>query len=335
MQIAGIIAGVYLSFRYAVPALVPFLLGWMLAAWANPWAKRAERKFHISRTLAGSILILAFTVLVLFLAWRGLLEGISQLKHWLANYQELEKACLGFVRKCCQALEESTGISSETSQQFLLANGTALRERLMEKLGSEAMGQAAACVKWLFAAVSGTVITVISAVFILKDMESLKRKVREYSVFQGGRRILRRLKETTAVYFKAQLLIMAVISVECAAGFWLLKSPYYLLLGIVIGFLDALPLIGTGLFLYPAAVVYLLQGQTLLAVGCVLLELLTSFTRQILEPRLLGKGLGVYPIVILGAVYLGLLLYGAAGVILGPLSFSLMYEIGKEWDVWD
>ena len=136
------------------------------------------------------------------------------------------------------------------------------------------------------------------------------------------------------MYVKAQLLIMLIISAECILGFWLLGSPYYLLLGIGLGLLDALPLIGTGLFLYPAAVLFFIRGNPLLGGGCVVLELLTSFTREFLEPRLIGEKLGVYPVVILAAVYLGLILYGPAGVLFGPLSFSLMYEIGKEWDVW-
>ena len=49
----------------------------------------------------------------------------------------------------------------------------------------------------------------------------------------------------------------------------------------------------------------------------------------------LGEKLGVPPIVVLVSVYLGMLLYGVSGVILGPLAFSTVYEIGKEWDIWD
>jgi predicted PurR-regulated permease PerM len=114
-----------------------------------------------------------------------------------------------------------------------------------------------------------------------------------------------------------------------------MKSPYFLILGLALGALDALPVIGTGTFLYPAAVVCLLKGNTVAAVGCVLLDLVTSLLREYLEPRLLGEKLGISPVVILACVYVGLFLFGASGVILGPLAFSTALELGREWDVWD
>lgn len=101
------------------------------------------------------------------------------------------------------------------------------------------------------------------------------------------------------------------------------------------GLLDMLPVIGTGTFLYPAAFVLFLQGKPSAALGCVVLDLVTSFTREFLEPKLLGKSLGVYPVVILAAVYLGFFIYGWPGFLLGPLSLSLVYEIGREYDLWD
>ena len=64
-------------------------------------------------------------------------------------------------------------------------------------------------------------------------------------------------------------------------------------------------------------------------IGCVLLDVVTSFLREFLEPRLLGGKLGISPIVVLAAVYIGFFLFGAWGVILGPLAFSTIYEMVK------
>lgn len=111
-------------------------------------------------------------------------------------------------------------------------------------------------------------------------------------------------------------------------------SPYFLILGIVLAVFDAVPIIGTGTFLYPAALILFLQRKGMLAAGCVLLDLITSFLREFLEPRLLGAKLGVSPLAVLASVYFGMLLFGGWGVLVGPLSFSTAYEIGKEWDIW-
>ncbi len=114
-----------------------------------------------------------------------------------------------------------------------------------------------------------------------------------------------------------------------------MKNPYFLILGIALGVLDALPIIGTGTFLYPAALIFLLRGNSWTAAGCVLLDVVTSILREFLEPKLLGGKLGISPIAVLASVYIGIFLYGGLGVFLGPLSFSTIYELGKEWDVWD
>ena len=108
-----------------------------------------------------------------------------------------------------------------------------------------------------------------------------------------------------------------------------------MILGIVLGLLDALPIIGTGTFLYPAALFLFLKGNGAAAVGCVVLDLVTSVLREFLEPRLLGGRLGISPIAVMASVYIGVFLFGGFGVFLGPLAFSTAYELGKEWDVWD
>ncbi len=151
----------------------------------------------------------------------------------------------------------------------------------------------------------------------------------------GTRRVIKRLQKTTVVYVKSQAVIMLLVAVVSSLWFWMMKSPYFLIQGLVLGALDALPLLGTGSFLYPAAFYYLLRGQPGMAAGCVLLDVATSFVREFLEPRLLGGRLGISPIAVIASVYLGFFLFGGWGVILGPLSFSTAYEIGREWDVWD
>ena len=182
---------------------------------------------------------------------------------------------------------------------------------------------------------SGLLVTFISTLLIIGDMENLRRKIWDYSWLVGTGRVVKRLQKTTVLYLKAQVIIIFLVAAVCCGGFYLMGSPYYLIFGILLGLFDAVPLIGTGTFLYPSAVIFLVKGKPEIAIGCVLLDILTSVLREALEPRLLGKKLGVSPIAVLASVYLGVLLFGTWGVLLGPLSFSTAYEIGKEWDIWD
>ena len=66
---------------------------------------------------------------------------------------------------------------------------------------------------------------------------------------------------------KAQLMIIGVVTVLCIIGLWALGNPYFLLLGIIIGLMDALPFVGTGTILLPVIIYFLLGGRFRLAAG--------------------------------------------------------------------
>ena len=114
----------------------------------------------------------------------------------------------------------------------------------------------------------------------------------------------------------------------------MLKVRHYVGFGIAIGIFDAFPVLGTGTFLgFRAALLMLIQGKAKLGIGLFVLYLLTAAVRQFLEPRLIGNHIGVSPLLVLVSVYLGVILYGGFGFLLGPVSAFLIYIILKECDV--
>ena len=132
-------------------------------------------------------------------------------------------------------------------------------------------------------------------------------------------------------YLHAQLKIMAVICLLCIGGLWILKVRHFLGYGLVLGILDAFPVLGTGLFLVPAGIFQMLLGDSFQGVGFLVLYGVTAVVRQILEPRLIGNHMGVSPLLVLLSVYLGIFLYGGFGFLLGPLSALLIYGISKNF----
>lgn len=334
-MIAGIAVGVYLGYRYLLPAVLPFLTAWILAVWLYPISMKIEKKTKIKKTITGTVLLAVLCGIAGFLLYKGVLELFSQIKTAVSHYQVLQEWCAVLLDRCCGTLEEITGIQAAKSRAYLLQSFEGMQEQVLAALSPGTMTALFHGAENMLLLLSAVIVTLISVILIISDMENIQKKIWDYSWLVGIRRVVRRLQKTTVTYLKAQVILMALVAAVCAAGFWMMKSPYFLILGIALGVLDAIPLIGTGTFLYPAAVVFLIRGQAGIAVGCVLLDIITSILREVLEPRLLGEKLGISPIAVVAAVYLGVLLYGGWGVILGPLAFSTVYEIGKEWDIWD
>ena len=100
--------------------------------------------------------------------------------------------------------------------------------------------------------------------------------------------------------------------------------------GIAIGILMHFLYWEQGTFLIPGALIVLIQGKIKMSIGLFVLYLLTAAVRQFLEPRLIGNHIGVSPLLVLVSVYLGVILYGGFGFLLGPISAFLIYVILKE-----
>ena len=130
---------------------------------------------------------------------------------------------------------------------------------------------------------------------------------------------LKRLRHTAAGWLLAQCKLMGVTFLILLPGFWLLRIPHPLLWAAGVCLVDAFPILGTGTVLLPWALILLLQKDTARAIGLLGLYATVSLSRSILEPRLLGRHLGLDPLVTLMALYAGYQLWGVGGMLLAPL----------------
>ena len=108
------------------------------------------------------------------------------------------------------------------------------------------------------------------------------------------------------------------------------RKPAFPFWAILTGLIDALPVFGTGTIFFPWILIVALQKDYTLALWLGLLYLVTWLTRERLEPKLLGDGLGLLPICFLISVISGLKLFGALGLFSGPFGVLLIRELWKE-----
>lgn len=133
-----------------------------------------------------------------------------------------------------------------------------------------------------------------------------------------------------AAYLRAQVAVLLQTFVLALLGLKLLGVDFVLLFGVLVALLDILPMIGPGALLLPWAGLAFLHGDGGLALGLAALLLVIIIGRQLLEPRIVGAGLGLHPLAALLAGFVGLSVLGAAGLLLGPVVASLLYFIYSE-----
>ena len=126
---------------------------------------------------------------------------------------------------------------------------------------------------------------------------------------------------------KAQLKLCAVTWAIVAIGFLALGIPNGTLWALLVAVVDAVPILGTGTILVPWAAVSLIKKESLQAIGLLCTYGVAAMTRTVLEPRLVGKQLGLDPLTTLAALYVGFRFWGFGGLLLTPILASAAKSI--------
>lgn len=331
---AGVSAGVFLGMKYVFPVILPFFLGWILAEAVHVPAKRicekqTSKKLRLSETALGMIFIILGVLLAVLSVLFTLQYLTGKLGECVQYYPELKEEAQDILWKLCLGIERLTGISADKSC-FYISRQAELFLRCIFS-GKNSMNTAMVSVKGCVCFVGILAICIVFAILFLQERERVYASLEKWKIFGNLIHIIREMAAGIKAYLKAQFKIIFVVCLLCVGGLWVLKVRHYVGFGVAIGIFDAFPVLGTGTFLIPGALLMFLQGKIKMSIGLLVLYLLTAAVRQFLEPRLIGNHMGVSPLLVLVAVYLGVVLYGGFGFVLGPVSAFLIYVILKEY----
>ena len=316
---------VWLGMRYLLPLCFPFLLGAGLALLAEPVVSFFSRQLHIPRPLAAGIGVTAAFALIsllvlLLLAFLvrelGLLAGIlpDLTRTAQSGLTLLQSFLLGLVERLPQSIRSV--LARNVTELF--SGGSALLDKafryVLELAGT------------LLTRVPDSALSlgtgVISAFMISAKLPRIRKWIRRHlprEKLQPVLRTLKRMKTAVGGWLLAQLKLAGMTLVLLAAGLLILRIPYALVWALVIALVDAVPVLGTGTVLLPWSLILFLQGDNARSIGLLGLYAVISLTRSVLEPKLVGKELGLDPLVTLFALYAGFKLWGIGGMILSPL----------------
>lgn len=171
---------------------------------------------------------------------------------------------------------------------------------------------------------------VLAAFFISARLPRLRESVRRRlpeSWHEKYLPALQRVRRSLCGWLKAQGKLALVTWGIVTAGFFVLRIPYAPLWAALVALVDAIPILGTGTVLIPWGAVCLLQGNTVRGVGLLCVYAAAAVTRTVLEPRVVGRHLGLDPLMTLIALYAGYRLWGIPGLLLTPILASAAKSI--------
>ena len=323
LAVIGVFLSVWLCLRYLYPLFLPFLLGLALALAAEPFANFLQEHFHRRRktavfaavTVILALMTAALTTLGTFLVQRAAAlagglstlaghaaEGLTTARHW----------CLELI----SLAPESLARPLEQSVRSLFENGGGL----LDRAAAAVLGMAGHAAQHIPGSLVTLGTAVLASYLICERLPALRSRLAGSSAWRfSWRPALIRLLTTLRQWVKAQLKLSSVTFAIVLGGFILLGVRQKLLMALVTALVDAVPLLGTGTILLPWTLVSLLSGEPVRAVGLLGIYVTALITRSALEPRLLGRQLGLDPLAALAALYIGYRLWGFGGMILAPI----------------
>ena len=316
---------VFLSIRYLLPLFFPFLLGAGLALAAEPLVRFLSEKLRLPRAAAAGIgvsMAFSFIALVVMLVCGLLFRELRTLSGILPDLADAARAGLDSLSGWLLSLAQKApdGLRSMLTQSVtnFFSGGSALLDQIISFLVSLASGILSQVPDSALSLGTGIIASFMISAKLPKLKEGLKKRI-PTAKLKSARSTLVHLKATVGSWLKAQLKLSVITFGLVTLGFLILRISYAHLWAFAVALVDAFPILGTGTVLVPWSIAAFLQGDRLLAFGLLGVYAGVSLTRSLLEPRLVGRQLGLDPLVTLVSLYAGYKIWGFGGMILAPL----------------
>lgn len=320
-----------LGIRYLLPVAVPFLFGWAVALLSEPLVAplsgRLKRGFSAGLGVSLTLAVLGVITTLLGAVLVRQLGRLAQRAPELANSARQAFTSLqdGLINLADRA-PESIRPRLQKTVVSLLGDGDLLVQQLSQRIP----GVVTSAIGKVGNGALGLGTGILSAYLISARLPRLKQGIRERLPKTWQEKTapaLRRVRSALGGWLKAQLKLCAVTWLIVGVGFLVLGIPGAIGWSALVAVVDAIPILGTGTVLVPWAVVCFFRQEGLRAVGLLCIYAAAAITRTVLEPKLVGRQLGLDPLATLAALYLGFRFWGVPGLLLTPILASAVKSL--------
>lgn len=325
LKLAGMLISVFL----------PFILGYVFSRLVNPLADFLQKKLKCPRGVS-ALLVIIFTVGILggiltAIVWKLVVEIRNLYGQFPAMYTEFQL----FWKRFSENMSHIYNSMPDFVQNVLTDMSREISDKAKLFIDSHSrpmVGYASDFAKAIPGVFIGVIIFILSVYFMVVDSENVSVAVHKIL----GKKLSARLtavknefKRYLGGYVHAQFIIMCVTFTVMFIEFSLGGINYAVLIALSTAFLDALPVFGSGIVLWPLAAINFFGGNIKAGVLMVVAFISVVVTRHIIEPKLVSSKIGMNPILTLMAMYIGFRIWGVGGIILGTILLLVIISLYK------
>ena len=333
LNIVLLILGVYIGAKLVV-FYMPFLVAFVISLMIEPGIKYLMKKTKLSRKMTSIIIfIIVFAIIIGSVTW-GIVSLISESTNLLQTLNL-------YIDRAYTQIQETIGKLS-ISRVSISSNVASLMQdaskELLFKLSTWITGFLTKLMSIITSIPSiaiYVVITILSVYFVCTDRIYILDFMEHHMPKKWVQKIGGHIREITIKlggYLKAESILILVSFIISLVGLYIFKFigmnvKYPLLIALGIGFVDALPILGSGSVMAPWAVMEALNGDIQLGVAIIVLWIIMSIVRQFLEPKIVSGKIGIHPIFTLIAMSTGFKVIGVMGMLVGPIVLIILKSV--------
>lgn len=333
LNIILIIFGTYIGIKMAI-FYMPFLIAFIISLIIEPAIRYLMKKTNLTRRMSSIIIfIIVFSIIIGATTW-GIISLISESTNLLQTlniyidkaYTQIQEAIGKMSITKIRVSNNIFNFVQETSAEILLKISNWLT-RILTKLINVITSIPTITIY--------TVITILSLYFICIDRIYILDFMEHHMPSKWIQKLAIHIKEISknlGGYLKAEVILILVSFIISVIGLYIFKFcgmnvKYPLLVALAIGFVDALPILGSGTVMVPWAIISALNGDLKLGISIIILWIIMSVVRQVLEPKIVSGKIGIHPIFTLIAMYTGFKIIGVIGMLVGPIVLIVIKSI--------
>lgn len=329
---------------YTLPKLIqllfPFILAFILAVIFNPainkvnsWLHKLNIKSPSSRNLITfifTIIILGFVSFLSYYLFAILIKEIISLatsiqKNWptiVITFENIQKWIITQIDVMPGETIEMINNFTVSILDFIKNLSRNLLNITVTATGTVISGTGSFFFKFLT--------FFLSFYFMIADFNLIKNYIKNH-IDQRVINTVTLLKNSTLKalggYLKTQIFFAFTAFIFMFVAFIMYGQDYALILALILGIVDLLPLVGTSAVLLPWGVLEYFFGTPQKAIFLIIISISFFIFRRLAEPKVMGNQTGLHPLLALISIYVGIQYSGLWGAFLGPLVILLIISI--------
>ena len=325
---------VYVGIKFGLKWIMPFLIGFIIAFVLKHPINFLASKLHMNKKLVAVLFILIFYTTVgtaLFFLGAKL---VSESKEIFSTFPTIYKEYVEpYAFDAIKNIEVFFGSLDESIVQTITDVAMSFSKSIatiVSKLSSGLIAFLTSLISFVPTFGVNLVFSIMASIFFAMDYDIVTSfTMRQFS--QKTREIILDAKEymvgTIFNFIKAYSMIMGLTFLELAIGLTFFGVENSITIAALISLFDVLPFLGTGGVMIPWIIVEFIKGNTVFGVELILLYVLVTVVRNIIEPKVVGQQVGLSPLIMLMCMFFGVKLFGFIGMFILPIIIIIVKNL--------